>query len=74
MPGCVTNPLIPGANDHPDDLKRMIDWILKEVDCDVPIHFTAFHPDFHMQNIPATSHETLSIAYETAMQAGLHCV
>lgn len=70
----LTNLMIPGANDHPDDLKRMIDWILTEVGCNVPIHFTAFHPDFQMRDIPATSHETLSNAYETAQQAGLNYV
>ncbi len=75
--GCwieLTNLVIPGANDDPDSLKRMIDWILTEIGCDVPIHFTAFHPDFQMRDISATPHEILLLAYETAMQSGLNYV
>ena len=70
----LTNLLIPETNDDADDLKRMIDWILSEVGCDVPIHFTAFHPDFQMWDIPATSHDSLSHAHDTALHAGLKYV
>ncbi|MGI9443859.1 MAG: AmmeMemoRadiSam system radical SAM enzyme [Rubripirellula sp.] len=70
----LTNLVIPGANDDPDNFKRMIDWILTEIGCDVPIHFTAFHPDFQMRDISATPHETLSHAYAIALQAGLNYV
>ena len=70
----LTNLIIPEANDNPDELKRMIGWILDEVGCDVPVHFTAFHPDFRMRDIPATSHETLAMAYDMARQAGLNFV
>ena len=70
----LTNLIIPDANDNPDELKRMIGWILDEVGCDVPVHFTAFHPDFRMRDVPATSHETLAMAYDMARQAGLNFV
>ena len=55
-------------------MKRIIDGILTEIGGDVSIHFTAFHPDFQMRDIPATPHEILQLAYETAMQAGLNYV
>jgi len=70
----LTNLIIPEANDDPDELKRMMGWILDEVGCDVPVHFTAFHPDFRMRDVPATSHETLAMAYDMARQAGLNFV
>ena len=70
----LTNLIIPSSNDNLDDLKRMVDWILDAVGNNVPIHFTAFHPDFRMKNVPATSHETLVMAYDLARQAGLNFV
>lgn len=68
----ITNLLIPDENDSPDELRRMCDWILENVGDEVPVHFTAFHPDFRMQDKPRTPHETLIAAREQALQAGLH--
>ena len=67
----ITNLLIPDENDSPDELRRLCDWILENVGPDVPIHFTAFHPDFRMQDKPRTPHETLIAAREQALQTGL---
>jgi pyruvate formate lyase activating enzyme len=58
------------ANDDPDSFQRLIDWILTEIGCDVPIHFTAFHPDFQMRDISSTPGEILSLACDTAVQTG----
>src|SRR6187401_754764 len=46
----ITNLIIPRANDSPDELKQMCDWILESVGPDVPVHFTAFHPDFRLMD------------------------
>lgn len=70
----LTNLIIPDANDDPDELERMCDWLVQEVGPDVPIHFSAFHPDFKMLDRPRTSHETLIGAYDTARRAGIHYV
>ncbi|MGI9470987.1 MAG: AmmeMemoRadiSam system radical SAM enzyme, partial [Rubripirellula sp.] len=70
----LTNLVIPNANDNFDELRRMVDWILEAVGSDVPVHFTAFHPDFRMSDVPRTSHETLVMAYDLARQAGLNFV
>ncbi len=70
----LTNLIIPDANDEGDELRRMCDWILEAVGCDVPVHFTAFHPDFRMRDRPRTSEETLVQAYDIARQAGLRYV
>jgi AmmeMemoRadiSam system radical SAM enzyme/AmmeMemoRadiSam system protein B/AmmeMemoRadiSam system protein A len=70
----LTNLIIPQANDNEDEFRRMCDWILEAVGADVPIHFTAFHPDFRMRDRGPTPHETLLAAYEVAKQTGLRYV
>ncbi|APZ95517.1 pyruvate formate-lyase 1-activating enzyme [Fuerstiella marisgermanici] len=67
----VTNLIIPEANDSPDELRRMCDWLLDAVGADVPIHFTAFHPDFRMTDRGRTPHETLLKARGIALRQGL---
>jgi len=70
----LTNLLIPGLNDSPEELRQMSDWVVKEVGVDVPMHFSAFHPDHKLRHIPHTSQETLSQARKIAMTAGIHYV
>ena len=67
----TTTLLIPGKNDSDDELKAMCDWVAKELGPDVPMHFSAFHPDFKMQDLPATPPDTLTRARKIAMEAGL---
>lgn len=67
----ITTLLIPGENDSKDELERMIDWILKNLGDEVPVHFTAFHPDFKMTNKPRTPVSTLDMARSTALSSGL---
>ena len=70
----LTNLIIPDANDSADEIRRMSDWLLENVGPNVPIHFTAFHPDFRMTDRPRTSHDTLIMAYDVARRAGLNYV
>ena len=70
----ITNLLIPGHNDSADELKRMVDWIVSELGADVPLHFSAFHPDYKMLDVPPTSPQALTQAREIAMEHGLHYV
>ena len=70
----ITNLVIPRANDAPDEIRRMCEWILAHVGDQTPVHFTAFHPDFNLTDRPNTPLETLLAAYETARQAGLKYV
>lgn len=70
----LTTLLIPGKNDSPDELERMTDWILEELGPDVPIHFTAFHPDFKLMDLPRTPKATLTMARNIAMRKGIHYV
>ena len=44
----LTTLLIPGYNDSAHEIGQMCEWIAKELGTDVPLHFTAFHPDYKM--------------------------
>ena len=67
----ITNLIVPRENDSPDELKRMCDWIAEELGPHVPVHFSAFHPDFQMTDRAPTPPATLALAYDVAQQAGL---
>ena len=67
----ITNLVIPQANDSADELTRMCDWIVGELGPDVPVHFSAFHPDFRMMDRPNTPHEKLIEAHGIAKRAGI---
>jgi len=67
----ITNLIIPGHNDGKGELNRMIDWILTKCGDEVPLHFTAFHPDFKMLDTPPTPKSTLVSARKLAMEKGL---
>ena len=70
----LTTLLIPGENDSDDEIRRMCTWIGTELGCDVPLHFTAFHPDWKMLDHPPTPPATLSRARRIALDLGLHYV
>lgn len=70
----ITTLLIPGKNDSDSELAAMSKWIKQELGTDVPLHFSAFHPDYKMADIPATPPATLVRAREIALQEGLHYV
>ncbi len=70
----ITNLVIPQENDDLAVIRRMCDWILKELGDEVPLHFSAFHPDFRLRNRPPTPPETLVSARQTALSAGLKFV
>ncbi len=70
----LTTLLIPGHNDCPAEVERMCRWILAELGPDVPLHFSAFHPDFKMLDVPPTPPATLRTARAVALDAGLHFV
>ena len=50
----ITTLLIPTKNDSDEEITAMCRWIVKELGTDVPLHFTAFHPDYKMDDLPAT--------------------
>ena len=67
----ITNLLIPGLNDSDAELNEMTSWVVKELGADVPMHFTAFHPDYKMMDTSPTSPLTLTRAREIARNNGV---
>lgn len=70
----ITTLLIPGQNDSNEEITAMCQWIHQNLGVDVPLHFSAFHPDYKMMDIPATPVSTLTRAREIALKEGLQYV
>ena len=67
----ITTLLIPDENDSPEEIKQECDWILKNLGDNIPLHFTAFHPDFKMRDKDRTPEKTLTDARKIAMDMGI---
>lgn len=70
----ITTLLIPGKNDTTAEVEALVQWVAKELGPDVPLHFTAFHPDWKMQDIGSTPYQTLQRARDIGIANGLHYV
>ncbi len=70
----ITTLLIPTKNDSPEEVQALSAWIARELGPDVPLHFTAFHPDYKLMDLPRTPAETLTQARNLALAEGLHYV
>ncbi|KTD63323.1 AmmeMemoRadiSam system radical SAM enzyme [Legionella shakespearei] len=70
----ITTLLIPDENDSNNELEHMSEWIMEHLGAEVPLHFTAFHPDWKMMDKSSTPITTLQRAREIALKAGLHYV
>jgi pyruvate formate lyase activating enzyme len=67
----LTTLLIPDLNDSDEELDRMTTWVVRELGADVPMHFTAFHPDYKMLDRPPTPPQTLARARAIALGNGV---
>jgi len=67
----ITNLLIPGENDSDRELEEMTQWVVEKLGPDVPLHFSAFHPDWKMRDKPHTPPGTLTRARRIAMNNGV---
>ncbi|HET6373646.1 MAG TPA: AmmeMemoRadiSam system radical SAM enzyme [Candidatus Polarisedimenticolia bacterium] len=70
----ITTLLIPTLNDDMDEIRRLAEWVRDNMGAEQPLHFTAFHPDFKLTDLPSTSHELIHEARQTAIRAGLRHV
>lgn len=70
----ITTLLIPGENDSEQEIHAMCQWLIDNLGPKVPLHFTAFHPDWKMRDKPATPPATLKHARQIAIDAGIHYV
>jgi len=67
----ITNLVIPGANDSDSEIDAMTSWIVEHLGPDVPVHFSAFHPDYRMRDRGPTPPETLHRARAIARRNGV---
>ncbi len=67
----LTNLIIPGLNDAEREIDEMTGWVVEHLGPDVPIHFTAFHPDWKMRDRPPTPPETLARSRKIALRNGV---
>ena len=67
----ITNLIIPGRNDDETELDAMTSWVVEHLGPDVPVHFSAFHPDYRMLDTPRTPFETLAMARRIALRNGV---
>jgi pyruvate formate lyase activating enzyme len=70
----ITTLVIPGHNDSDAELAQEAEWLVEHLGPDVPLHFSAFHPDFKMRDVPRTPAATLTRARRIARDAGLKYV
>ena len=70
----ITTLLIPGQNDSAGEIEALSAWVGKELGADVPLHFSAYHPDWKFTQAPPTPPATLIQARKIALEAGLHHV
>jgi len=70
----ITTLLIPGHNDSESEIEALTQWVMEELGPDVPLHFTAFHPDWKMMDVPSTPPATLQRARDIGLKNGLHYV
>ncbi|MCK4798725.1 MAG: AmmeMemoRadiSam system radical SAM enzyme [Spirochaetes bacterium] len=69
----ITNLIIPNENDDMDEIQALIDWVFKELGPDIPLHFSAYHPSYHI-NHPRTPSTVLRKAWKLATDTGLNYV
>lgn len=67
----LTDLIIPGENDTMEEIDAMTRWVVSELGSDVPMHFSAFHPDWKMTDKPRTPPQTLIKAREVAIKNGV---
>jgi len=70
----ITTLLIPGENDSASEIEAESAWVIDHLGPDVPLHFTAFHPDWKLTDRPSTPPQTLRMARRIAMNAGVNYV
>jgi pyruvate formate lyase activating enzyme len=70
----LTYLVIPGHNDTPSEIKEFCQWIAEKLGVETPVHFSRFHPDYKMADVPATPLGTLLACHTAAKDAGLQYI
>lgn len=70
----LTYLIIPDHNDSQEEVDNFVDWVAESLGHQIPVHFSAFHPDYRLTSVPRTPESTLEMAYGRAKKAGLDFV
>jgi pyruvate formate lyase activating enzyme len=70
----IVNLVVPTLNDSLEQLRALARWVARDLSPDVPIHFSRFHPDYRLTNLPPTPEETLDRARAVALEEGMRFV
>jgi pyruvate formate lyase activating enzyme len=70
----IVNLVVPTLNDDLAELRALTEWVLDTLGPEVPLHFSRFHPNYQLLNLPPTPVETLEAARQAALEVGLHYV
>jgi pyruvate formate lyase activating enzyme len=70
----ITTLIVPGRNDDPEMIRRQCEWMVANLGPDTPLHFSRFHPEYKLMDLPPTPIETLERARQIALDAGLRYV
>ncbi len=68
----IVNLVVPTLNDDMEEMRALCRWVVENVGPDVPVHFSRFHPDYQLKNLPATPQSTLEQAWAVAREEGIH--
>ncbi len=67
----IVNLVVPTLNDDLDEMRALCGWLVDSVGPNVPLHFSRFHPDYQLRNLPATPQETLEQVWNIAREQGV---
>jgi pyruvate formate lyase activating enzyme len=67
----VTYLVIPGYNDSVDEVRQFCRWVVDKLGSSTPVHFSRFHPDYRMTDVPMTPIETMLRIYDIAKETGI---
>jgi len=67
----ITYLVIPGLNDSTDEIKKFLNWVAEKIGNKTPVHFSRFHPDHNMKDIPRTPMKTMLKIYDLAEEIGV---
>ncbi|MHA1972162.1 MAG: AmmeMemoRadiSam system radical SAM enzyme [Candidatus Hodarchaeales archaeon] len=70
----ITNLIIPTKNDSVAMITELSEWVYNNLGADTPLHFSRFHPDYKLRNLPYTPLRTLEKAYKIAKEVGLNYI
>ncbi len=66
--------VVPTKNDDEGEIREMCQWVASELGKETPVHFTRFHPQYRLRNLPPTPVSTLRKAREIGFKEGLSFV